>query len=38
MKAYCKAQIEQRGVDNVTVDWLISQITPHGKGMCTQPK
>eukprot|EP01105_Mastigella_eilhardi_P006159 TRINITY_DN17765_c0_g1_i1.p2 TRINITY_DN17765_c0_g1~~TRINITY_DN17765_c0_g1_i1.p2 ORF type:complete len:116 (+),score=35.30 TRINITY_DN17765_c0_g1_i1:27-374(+) len=31
MIALCKTKIEQRGVDNVTVEWLVGQLTPQGR-------
>ncbi|KAH3762161.1 enhancer-yellow 2 transcription factor [Pelomyxa schiedti] len=31
MRAYCKTQIEQKGSDNISLEWLVSQVSPHGK-------
>lgn len=33
LKAYCKEIVNKKGVDNVTVDDLVVEITPKGRGM-----
>ncbi|CAF1167229.1 unnamed protein product [Rotaria sordida] len=33
MKAYCKEIVKQRGLENLTVDELVQEITPKGRAL-----
>jgi len=32
MKGYCKEIVKQKGLENITVDELVQEITPKGRG------
>jgi enhancer of yellow 2 transcription factor len=38
LKAECKKVIQEQGVESITVEELVTQITPKGRGVCVRAR